>query len=363
MNVLLIEFNFFHDEVLLPQIDFIFEETLNNDDFNLFLIINKDILTRGIFDLSIYKNLVKKIKFNSIKKRYGRKFKYLNYIYVFKTLFFIYTNKINTIVFNTIDIRNEDIEFLLKMLPDDINKIGIIHNGKLIDKFYDNYDKIYVLSELVEKSLNKNKIDYIYPILYKNKNKEHCINTNKFDICIPGNIEKNRRDYQFAVDFVIENKFFCKSNNIKFIILGNINTMDGLELKNIIYKSKIKKHFQLFDGFIAYSQFMKNIHNSDIIMPLIHDNVKSFSEYNVNKISASFSMAYSFNKPLLMHAFFEKNDEFNKFSFFYDSKNSLKNLLQTIINNKTLLQHKIYELRNEKKFSFEYQKNKYLNSL
>lgn len=363
MNILLIEYNFFHDEVLIPQIDFILDEMVKNRNINLFVMMNKDITKRETLDLSIYNDLAKNVTFKLIKKQYRRKLKYLNYIYILKTLVYIYINKIDTVVFNTIDIYNEDIELLLKLLPKNIKKIGILHNGELVDHYYNKYDRIFVLSELIENSLEKDRVDYIYTLLYKYRNRRHFINTDKFIICIPGNIENSRRDYQFVIDFVAENKEFFHFFDIKFVFLGNINTVNGIQLKNDIYRHGIQQYFQLFSAFIGYREYMDNIYHSDLVMPLIHKTVKSFSAYKTNKISDSFNMAFSCNKPLLMYDFFQNYDEFNKFSFFYSDTNTLKEMLRTIINDKEILQEKISYLQHEKKFDFDSQRVKYLNAL
>ncbi len=364
MNILFLEYNYFHDEVIIPQIDLIYRFFLKKDNINnIYLIINENVKRRETFDLSMYEGLVNNIYVNFIKKRYGRIIKYINILYVIDTLFFVYKNKIDVIVFNTIDSYNEDIELLLKFLPKKIKKIGVLHNGDKIDLYFDKYDRIIVLSELVANSLNKKKVEYLYTLLYKYKNTISIRNKKGLTVCIPGNIEMSRRDYKYIIEFVSKYKEFCRSNQIVFKLLGNINSQDGLKIKKMIEKKGITSFFHLFEQFIGYNQFMGNIVNSDIIMPLIHENIKNFSAYQKTKISDAFNMAYSCNKPLLMHKIFESKKEFKDFCFFYKDDLSLKKILKVLATNKELIKEKSILIKNAKKFSYESQAEKYLKIL
>jgi len=240
LNILFIEYNFFHDEVLIPQIDFLYKiASSDNGKINLFIIMNKDIKKKGTLDLSQYPNFIDNIEYKLVKKRYNKLTRFLNYIYILDTFFYILFHKIDIVVFNTIDVYNEDIEILLKILPSKVKKIGILHNANLIEKYKNKYDYILVLSKLIAKNINMDKVDYVYPLLYKYKNMKQTIIVDtkinkKFKICIPGNIEKDRRDYQYVIDFVINNQEFCKLHQIQFVFLGNINTPEGLRLKKQI---------------------------------------------------------------------------------------------------------------------------------
>lgn len=359
LNILIIEYNYFHDEVLIPQIDLVYKNFLKNKSGNLFLITNVNILKRKTFDVSLCKMIENKVRIKFIKKKYNKLTKYTNFLYVMQTLSFIYKHDIDSIVFNTIDSYNEDIELLLKLLPSKIKKIGILHNGDKINNYYEKYDKIIVLSELVANFLKKEKVDYIYPLFYKYKNKSPWINKDKLVISIPGNIEESRRDYKFIIEFVFNNQQFCENNKIEFILLGNINSTYGKKISQLIKEKRIEKFFKLFDAFIDYNKFIETIFKSDIVMPLIDKNVNNFSNYMNTKISASFNMAYSCNKPLLMYKDF-KNSEFEKFSFFYEDEFSLKKILKMISLNKNILNEKIELLQKESKFDYIYQSNKYL---
>ena len=325
--------------------------------------MNEEVKKRKTFDLFMHRDAMDNIYLKLVKKRYRKILRASNILYVLYTLYLIKKHSIDVVVFNTIDSYNEDISLLLSLLPEKTKKIGVIHNGELVDEFYGKYDKVLVLSELIHDTLKKNKVEYIYTLLYRYKNNLNIVNKKEFLVCIPGNIEETRRDYEFIVKFVATYKNFCNANQIKFMLLGNINSRYGQKIKKMITEKGIEDLFYLYYEFIGYDYFMKYIVKSDIIMPLIHRRVINFSAYRTNKISDAFNMAFSCNKPLLMHQDFSEEYEFKRFGFFYKDHHALKGILQTLALNRGLVAKKAKEIKEEGKFSYDYQSKKYMNLL
>ena len=364
-NILIVEFNWFHDEVVIPLLE------LLNEEYNCSIIANKKWIEKDTWSLFSKSKISSDVFYT--KKIYRKYFYSIdNFRRIIKTINILLSKKINIIIFNTLDIYNDDIVLLIKMiklfrLPTKI--IGIIHNAEKIDKYKKLVDQIFVLSPIIlqKKSLsslsdNVYNVDFFYPILYKFKDNLVRYSNPEFIITIPGNIEYSRRDYRFLYDFVLEKIVFLEKNNIKFIILGNYKkNLDGEIFYNLIMGAGLEKYFKFFDYTISYREYMNIISNSQLIMPLIHPNIKNFKNYLKNKISASFNMSFSTNIPLIMHSEFKKLDEFNQFSFFYNSNNSLEYQLKILLKNKMKLFDASLNIKNSYKFSKCFQIQKICN--
>ena len=93
MNILLIEYNYFHDEVLIPQIDFLINSKLKYKKVdNIFVFSNIMMLNRKTKAFSIYENFDLLVQIKYVRKFYNKYMKYLNIIYIIKTLIFIKRN-------------------------------------------------------------------------------------------------------------------------------------------------------------------------------------------------------------------------------------------------------------------------------
>jgi len=347
MKILIFESHNYHEEVILPQIEFLLKD---NNKHEIYLLINENI-----------KN--KSIKFPDCKKKFIRNSKLGKFFQTIDIINFINKNKFDMVIFNSLE--DKFLKIINPFLDKNIKKIAIVHNIDKLEKFKLDFKNFFVLSDHLLNFCKKNYPNYnfssFYPLIY---NKEMYIddllknnNKNLIYITIPGLVEQTRRDYTGLIN-LIKNKNLNK--NIKFIILGNIKKGDGPKLLKLINESNLMDRFILFYDYIPYTKFFSILNSSDLIMPLIHPNVANYEKYKTVKISASFNMAFSFKKPLLMFEEFKNIDEFKDFGIFYNFENFV-NVINIISIDK--INSLVCKITNNVKFSFKYQQKKYINFL
>lgn len=134
-------------------------------------------------------------------------------------------------------------------------------------------------------------------------------------IVIPGQVEYKRRDYLGLLEGLDAQKIPA---GLRFILLGKSKHEygNGQELEQEIEQRGLKKHFLMWDGFIANPTFYAYLSQADFVLPLIHANHESGSLYQ-NQISGAWNMAFSFQIPLLMHSMWAHHQEFKDAAIFY----------------------------------------------
>ena len=338
-KILIIEFNDFHEEVLLSQVNYL----KNNKDIKIYLYINEKLKSKLNFE-----------KFNINICYINSKNRFTKIFSIFKILKVIKKEKIDHIVFNTFE---SIYVLLIKSFLKNQKKFFIVHN---VDKFKCKGKKnsqFLVLNETLKKytikNYNKCNFDYFYPLIIVNElNNLNNKKKTEIKIIIPGLVELNRRDYLGFLKLINN----VDLDNIKFVFLGNILKNDGPLVYKKLKECDLLKKVKVYKNFVPYEEYFREIANSDLIMPLIHPGVKNFEKYHYAKITAAFSMAFSFKKPLLLYKSLADLEEFKNISISYDINNLVKILREldkNIINN---LENKI---KNTKKFSWEYQKDRY----
>ncbi len=329
-NIALIEFSERQHDIIYPQI-----LLLNNLFENVFLWIN----TKTALDESLIegKVCIQKVDF------YNRKIR-LNFIRNFNNISEKYS--INNVILNNaqgIFVR----DFILKFLFSKINIYGILHDtDKLKNSFTQKLislkiNKYFVLNDFVKDYCNKNfknyKIESIYPCFINKKIREllneDSVKSDMITICIPGEIDQNRRDYKFLLNIISENKI---PENIKFIFLGTAVDDKGFEIINYIKRNNLENKIRTFNEFIPEKLYYKTIFESDIIATLIHPGLKYYTSYKEAKISGAYLSALSFKKPLLLYEDFNKIEDFKDVSFFYN-KNNFIDIINQIAKNKEII--------------------------
>ncbi len=346
MKTALVEIENSHAECLYSQIEF-----LKKTGHHVTVVSTKEI--KKIIDNFNNIDLIKEFDFN------GNKFQ--NTIQLFKLHQFLNKN-FDYVIFNTCSgnkIRN------LCLLPLKKPKLaGIIHNTKkiytssnqkIISKKIKNY---FVLNDELLKHIKTNnslKFSSFYPIFFPEfktipLNKKQ----NEIWITIPGQIEQSRRNYQFIIDTLKNNTI---DSTIKFIFLGRISKKDFNNPKYITLINDIKYFHEkgkllCFENFIDENIFHSYLKKSDFIMPLLNsENNEAYKKY---KISGTNNLAFAYKKPLLVHENFIDFDDFKENATFYNN-NTFINLLNNL---KEIQNINLYK---NKKWQFDYQKNRYLN--
>lgn len=329
-TVCIIETNNCHEEVILNQINF-----LKSDNIEVRLFLNEKI--KG-------KNVLNKEPNLSVSY-YSFSTKISSFISSLRIIISILFHRYYNIVYNSFN--NKRCQLIYNFLKNK-NNVFIIHNA---DEYYKNNKykstKTFVLSEhvfnSVKRKYNINNISYFYPLIINNVKKSSIyFDPSQKYICIPGKVEFTRRDYLGLIEYLSHNEI----KNTKFVILGNLNKEDGPKVEQLISKNHLEDQFITFDNFVPYDLFFEYLANCNYIMPLIHPNVKNFEAYHSTKISAAFSMAFSFKKPLLIYKTLNKLAEFNDYSISY-TLNNLKERIKNISENDIYKISSNYEEQNK----------------
>lgn len=338
-KVLIIEFNNYHEEVILPQVEF-----LNAEKIEAHLYINSDIVKKNIdLKYSYVNKITAKNKFTKLSS-------------IFSILYYIKKNQIDTVIFNTLNCKY--ISILNTFLSKKLKKIAIVHNVDTFEKNSLNLKNFFVLSENILKNVkrkytNKYSFSYFYPLMYNVQTFESS-NSLKLKVVIPGLVEFSRRDYLGLLSILKDTTL----NNIEFIILGDIDKLDGPIVYKKIQEYNLENVVHVYHGFVPYDLYFNILKTADLIMPLIHPDIENFEKYHTTKITAAFSMAFSFKIPLLLYSSLNKLNEFKKYSAGYDM-DTLALILQQL--DKKKLQYLSENMKNSEKFTFEYQRKNYID--
>lgn len=343
-KIAIIELNNFHEEVIVPQLGF-----LKNQDIDVYLFLHSKIKDKNVIDNS----MVKKVYYINTSNPL---FKLVDLF--IKAIIFRFLN-FDKVIFNTFSCIFTRLFYIIGgKCKDDT---AIIHNVEEYISAKYRFNKIFLLSSNVYKHtkerLKDQNMDFFYPLIRDIKvNRSSEYDDSKLNICIPGKIEYKRRDYKGLVDLLKKSGL----KNIQFIILGNCGADDGPDLADYINKMGMSEYFELFKCFVPYDTFVSKLNQCDFIMPLIHPAVKNFKLYHETKISASFTMAYTYYKPLLLFSSLSDLEEFKDISIEYNLDtftNTLNNL------NKDMVKELVTKLKEDNKTSLEQQSLRYLNHL
>jgi organic radical activating enzyme len=182
------------------------------------------------------------------------------------------------------------------------------------------FDKKQKPSDELTKNI-KEKIDYAI------SNKEFLRNFDGFCINFWGGEPTLNQDFiEELINYYKENNrvhFFIYTNGYhfteRFILLGRSNTEEGNQIKSLINEKQLNCRFIVFDGFVPDTIFNDYLFSSDIIMPLIHPNIKGFANYLKNKITGTMNIAYAFEKPMLYHQDLHLLPEFSNHGIPYEA--------------------------------------------
>lgn len=255
---------------------------------------------------------------------------------------------------------------ILSFIPVPLNIVRCIHNfkplkEKKIEKKYFSrlFEKVVVLNDYIikanEKVIKEQNIcvESFNPIFFP---KSYSRVKNKKDentwICIPGKINKDRRDY-YELIRQIDKKNLDK--RLRFLLLGG-DDGDLKDLRNEIEKKGLLNRFFMFNSvFIDQKILNSYIKKSDFIMPLIHPNKGKYKKYIDYKVSGAFNLAFGFKKPLVCARDYEGYKDFDHLSVFY----SVENICSVLNKLPYLGQEVIDEEYYSKKMNTEYQSEKY----
>lgn len=201
-----------------------------------------------------------------------------------------------------------------------LRKLQNSHSQKVITRNLDGYFVLnnYLIDQVndeVKKSVNLYPLYTVFYPDYSAKKLEK--GENEVWICIPGQVELSRRDYDALFDAMEKTGI---NENIKLLFLGRCAHADGdgEYIKKRVSDLGIEQNVVLWDAFIETDEFYGMLKASDYILPLIHPQHDSYALYEY-QISGSFNLAFGFKKPLLMETSFSEYDDFKTTSIFYSA--------------------------------------------
>lgn len=292
-KIALVELGNAHDECLYSQIQFL----KSRPDTQLTLICSPAIQARANYLDQLDQVFV-------IDVRAGAK----QWLDLWRLRSYISQQDFNKVILNT---AQGSVAKKLCILPFNkkIEFIGILHNlRKLRGSFsqtiiFRKIKKLFVLNELL---LRKAKADgnsalhfastylvYFPPCQAPMVEKPN----NEIWICIPGQVELKRRDY----DGLFAALASCElPTHIKFILLGKSahKQGDGSYVKQRIQALRLEQQFLLWDDFVDPDTFCAYMRASDYVLPLIHPHHQSSNLY-AYQITGAYNMAFGYGKIIL----------------------------------------------------------------
>lgn len=254
-------------------------------------------------------------------------------------------------------------DLCLRLLFDRTPIVGIHHNAENLFKSFTQkiisfkVRKYVVLADFIKKFLegrlsSKIEVESFYPLSYHHGRRAGFESEEKF-ILIPGVLEQDRRDYLGFVDIVLQSDAQL-DRRIKFVFLGNGQSHDGPQILDKITFLKLNHRFVFFDRYVEDDIMLNYVEECVAIMPLLHPGTRWFEKYFETKISGAYSLAFAFNRYLLMHEVFKGKDEFEYHAVFYN-KDSFVAAVESLLQRPLITQ--------PEKFEFSFQKNRLLQFL
>ena len=369
MKIALVQFYEYHEEVLAPQISFL------ENDHNIFLAAPKTVFNNEY--ISFYRE-----SFNSIC---FTEFKYLKSLVLFRIIsiinkyIFLYKNhrkyRFDLIVFNTIT-KNFHYS-LIHFLFNKVKNIQIIHNlypltknnGKYLNRFFNNLFLSHDIHQnFVNSIANANKetlSNWFCPLLPINfisdyKSENIVFDNSVINIVIPGSVDERRRNY--ASLFEALKKYIYKKNlKFKIHLIGKISFTMIEKLKNYGIESLIT----YFTSYVSSKDMLYCIKNADAVVFLIDSKIgENYILYNNYKVSGTTNLCLSFGTPCVVSDEYKIENALRDKAIFYPN-DDIGTVLEKIENGNLTKEHfsRLRSLPLNAEYSFENQKNRYLNAL
>lgn len=183
----------------------------------------------------------------------------------------------------------------------------------------------------------------------------------EFWVCIPGQVEFKKRDYEALFDRISER---APSREVRFVLPGSgpPDARDGRMLRDILDARGLTGRFRLWNEFVDHDTFFSVLAASDLIMPLIHPRKAPYEEYLKYKISGAFNLAWGLGLPMFCEESFAGINDFEASSLFYREVNLVERLNRLVKNPAPLAEIR-QRLATHPKFAFEVQRQRYLEAL
>ncbi|MCV6608578.1 MAG: hypothetical protein OIF32_10220 [Campylobacterales bacterium] len=290
MNILVVELNKYHTETL-PVYNAFLNSIFEKNDINIEYVVNPHKYSEAFNRFEKVSQVISKIGFFFIFHLQLR-----TIFYKFKLQRIIKKNKIDAVVFNTIEPKRHYKVF--KSLKVD-KKIGVIHNIGEIDVKKSLDEKYFLMVDYAFENL-KDRYDYLdgyFLAVFPNLEFKHKKASRDFvQISISGHVDFKKRNFSQLIE-VCQKLKEKKVNNIKFNIVSSVDGAgEGRKLVELAKENQLEEFF-IFHSYLDDEDFFKNIYESDFVLPLVNTENKQFL---YDRLTASYSMACSYKKVMIL---------------------------------------------------------------
>ena len=342
MKIAIVEISESHEECIYTQVSF-----LKDAGFSVTLFGHPNIIKQANSYIHLF-DTIQEIDFNTLSflKSFSLQIKLTKQLATF-----------DSVIFNTASSSKKLRNIALFLTFYKVDVIGVLHDAKRLEKsftqrlFSIKIKKYFVLNDFIKenyKNIRASKLESFYPIFFpKTDTEEITKDVNDIWITIPGRLHYSRRNYKFLIEQLQKHQI---NKNIKFVILGNINSKDGLHFLEELKNYELVHSFIIFKEFISNSTYYSYLEKSDYILPLLNLNDKSYLK---SKITGTFNMAFGFKKSMICNQELAIISDINKNGILYDEHSFI-----SILNELSFDDSNRYD---DEKWTYKYQKTKYIN--
>jgi hypothetical protein len=181
----------------------------------------------------------------------------------------------------------------------------------------------------------------------------------EFWICIPGELEFRRRDYQGLAEAIRKNP---PDPRIRFILLGSAQTRDSAAFQELLGRTGRNSRFLVFPDYVSQEVFAGYLARCDLILPLTHPGIELYNHYRYHQVSGSFLEALAYSVPMLLDRSWTGIPEFEEISLFYDREDLIPTVNRLAQDSQPLAEvRRRYAL--SQTFSFAEQQRRFLEML
>jgi hypothetical protein len=348
LNIALVQFYPYHEEVVGPQIDFLLRGN------NLFLaapkaLFRNEYITAAAPSPPPHNGRFKAIMFSDTKfpnSPFFAPFRLLSITLKYLKLYAYHLyHRFDMIIFVTL---TKDFHFLfIKLFFGKAEKIHIMHNADYFlsprtAKFLRPFKKNLLLSETAFKrfsketasSIDPEKVDWFCPLLtagLASGYQSAIMDTGGavINIVVPGGVDKSRRNYASLFRAAEQ---FKNSGNLKFKIylLGK----RGPEIRRFLRERGLDKIIITFDGYVPGGDMLYCVKNADAAAFLLDSKMEgNFSRYNTYKTSGATNLCLTFGTPCIVSSEYNLEEALKSRAVVYEN-DRIETVLDDITNGK-----------------------------
>lgn len=204
----------------------------------------------------------------------------------------------------------------------DVDKLRRSPAQRLITRKLDHYYVLadYLLAGVPER--NRDRVFSFHAMFFPAQERSPTrvpdeASSRRFTVCVPGNVERKRRDYEALVEAVTDPEL---DPRIDFVLPGRSAHAhgDGPWLRAALRDAGVEQRVRMWDDFIDHDTFHALVGGCDVVVPLVHPDLPGHARYLTQRISGSFNLAFGHRRPLLLDRRFDGLSDFDDVALFYE---------------------------------------------